>query len=115
MELSVSGVGEFSGDCLVCQGHNDRLQRSSGGCCGSVCVRISPRWAEQFFLHDLSQAVEAQKDQEPCPFVLDRADVGKSFKRVNPHKAPVPDGILGCVLRVCAVQLAEVFTDICSL
>ena len=23
--------------------NNDRLQRSSGGCCGSVCVHISPR------------------------------------------------------------------------
>jgi len=35
----------------------------------------------------------------------------RSFKRVNIHKAVGPDGIPGRVLRTCAFQQAEVFTD----
>lgn len=59
-----------------------------------------------------SPAEEVKKDQDPCPLVITRADVCKSFKRINPHKAPGPDGIPGRALRVCADQLAGVFTDI---
>ncbi|XP_010790343.1 calpain small subunit 1-like [Notothenia coriiceps] len=65
-------------------------------------TRTIQRWNElnSFFARfKSSQAVEAQKDQEPCPFVLNRADVCKSFERVNPHKAPGPDGLPGRVLR----------------
>ncbi len=40
------------------------------------------------------------------------ADVTRSLKRVNIHKAVDPDGIPGCVLRACTFQLAGVFTDI---
>jgi hypothetical protein len=40
------------------------------------------------------------------------ANVSKTFKRVNPHKAAGPDGISSHVLRACADQLAGVFTDI---
>ena len=43
------------------------------------------------------------------------ADVSKTFKRVNPHKAASPDNIPSCVLRACADQLAGVFTDIFNL
>ncbi len=43
------------------------------------------------------------------------ADVKRSFKRVNIHKAVGPDGIPGRVLRACAFQLAGVFTDIFNL
>ena len=59
-----------------------------------------------------SPVEEVQKDQDPCPLVIIRADVCKSFKSINPHSAPGPDGIPGRALRVCAVQLAGVFTDI---
>ena len=40
------------------------------------------------------------------------ADVRKTFKRVNPHKAAGPDGIPSRALSACADQLAGVFTDI---
>ena len=43
---------------------------------------------------------------------LSIADVSMSFKQVNIHKAAVPDGLPGRVLRACADQLAGVFTDI---
>jgi hypothetical protein len=43
------------------------------------------------------------------------ADVSKTFKRVNPHKAAGPDGIPSRVLRACSDQLAGVFTDIFNL
>jgi hypothetical protein len=42
---------------------------------------------------------------------LDVADVSKSFKQVNIHKAAGLDGLPGRVLRACADQLASVFTD----
>ena len=79
----------------------------------SACASLPDELNSFFARFESSRAVEVQRDQElHCPFVLNRADVCKSFKRVNPHKAPGPDGIPGRVLRVCAVQLAEVFTDI---
>lgn len=43
--------------------------------------------------------------------VLSAADVNKTFKQVNIHKAAGPDGLRGRVLRACADQLASVFTD----
>ena len=46
---------------------------------------------------------------------LSAADVSKTFKQVNIHKAAGPDGSPGRVLRACADQLASVFTDIFNL
>ena len=43
---------------------------------------------------------------------LSVANVSKTFKQVNIHKAAGPEGLPGCVLRACADQLAGVFTDI---
>ena len=43
---------------------------------------------------------------------LSVADVSKTFKQVNIHKAAWPDGLPGHVLQTCADQLAGVFTDI---
>ena len=45
-------------------------------------------------------------------FTLSVADVSKTFKKVNIHKAA---GLPGCVLRACADHLASVFTDIFNL
>ncbi|XP_039458566.1 protein NLRC3-like [Oreochromis aureus] len=39
----------------------------------------------------------------------------KKVNTVDPHKAPGPDGIPGQLLRVCADELAEVFTNIFNL
>ena len=43
---------------------------------------------------------------------LSVADVSKTFKQVNIHKAAGPDGLPGRVLLACAGQLAGVFTNI---
>ena len=48
----------------------------------------------------------------PPPLSFSVADVSKTFKRVNPHKAAGPDGIPSRVLRACADKLAGVLTDI---
>ena len=43
------------------------------------------------------------------------ADVSKTFRQVNIHKAAGPDRQPGRVLRACADQIAIVFTDIFNL
>ena len=48
---------------------------------------------------------------DDCVITLSVANVSKTFKQVNIHKAARPDGFPGHVLRVCADQLASVFTD----
>ncbi len=53
--------------------------------------------------------------EEVSAISISVADVTRSFKRVNIHKAVGPDGIPGHVLRACAFQLARVFTDIFNL
>ena len=50
--------------------------------------------------------------REPDVITLSVADVSKTSKKVNIHKAAGPDGKPGCVLRACADQPASVFTDI---
>jgi hypothetical protein len=49
---------------------------------------------------------------DDCVITLSVADVSKTFKLLNIHKAAGPDGLPGRVLRACADQLASVFTDI---
>jgi hypothetical protein len=44
--------------------------------------------------------------------LLSAADVSKTFKKVNIHKAAGPDGLPRRVLQACADQLARVFTVI---
>jgi hypothetical protein len=43
------------------------------------------------------------------------ANVNKTFKQVNIHKAAGPDGLPERVLKACADQLSNVFTDIFNL
>ena len=52
---------------------------------------------------------------DDCLITLAVADVSKTFKQVNIHKAAGPDGLPGRVLRACADQLASVFTDMSNL
>ncbi len=53
--------------------------------------------------------------EEVSAISISVADVTRSFKQVNIHKAVGPDGIPGCVLRACTFQLAGVFADIFNL
>ena len=52
---------------------------------------------------------------DDCLITLSAADVNKTFKQVNIHKAARPDRLPGRVLRACTEQLASVFTDIFNL
>ena len=56
--------------------------------------------------------IRASAIPDDCVIKLSIANVSKTFKQVNIHKAAGPDGIPGRVLRACADQLAGVFTDI---
>uniref|UniRef100_A0A4W5LD23 Reverse transcriptase domain-containing protein n=1 Tax=Hucho hucho TaxID=62062 RepID=A0A4W5LD23_9TELE len=49
---------------------------------------------------------------DDCVITLSVADMSKTFKQVNIHRAAGPDGLPGRVLRACADQLSGVFTDI---
>ena len=50
----------------------------------SACASLPDDLNSFFARFESSQAVEPQKDQElHCPFVLNRADVCKSFKRLT--------------------------------
>ncbi|KAK3507307.1 hypothetical protein QTP70_013563 [Hemibagrus guttatus] len=55
------------------------------------------------------KTIPPPEDQVLC---LTTADVRKTLCRVTPWKAAGPDNIPGRVLRECAEQLADVFTDI---
>ena len=52
---------------------------------------------------------------DDCVTMLSVADVSKTFKQVNIHKAAGPDGLTGRVLKACAYQLATVLIDIFNL
>ncbi len=62
-----------------------------------------------------TESAQAAVAEEASAISISVADVTRSFKRVNIHKAVGPDGIPGRVLRACAFQLAGVFTDIFNL
>jgi hypothetical protein len=53
--------------------------------------------------------------QDDCVITVSVADVSKTFKQVNIHKATGADGLPGGVLKACADQLASVFNEICNL
>ncbi len=62
-----------------------------------------------------TESAPAAAAEEVSPLSLSVVDVTRSFKRLNIRKAVGPDGIPGRVLKVCAFQLARVFTDIFNL
>ena len=59
--------------------------------------------------------MRAKAVPEDCVITLSVANVSKTIKQVNIHKALGPDVLLGRVLGACADQLASVFTDIFTL
>ncbi|CDQ57090.1 unnamed protein product [Oncorhynchus mykiss] len=59
--------------------------------------------------------MRASTAPDDCVITLSAANVSKTFKQVNIHKAAGPYGLPGRVLRACADQLAIVFTDIFNL
>ena len=59
--------------------------------------------------------MRAQAVRDDSVITLSVADVSKTFKQVNIHKAAGPDGLPGRILRACTYQLASVFTDIFNL
>jgi hypothetical protein len=48
---------------------------------------------------------------DDCVITLSVADVNKTFKQVNIHKAAGPDQLPGRVLKACMDQLSSVITD----
>ena len=64
---------------------------------------------------NIEVCMRAQAVQDDFVITLSVADVSKTFKWVNIHKAAGPDGLPGCVLAACSGQLASVFTDIFNL
>lgn len=73
------------------------------------------RFEEHGTNHTESAPTPAAYTNEVSTLSVSVADVARSFRRVNIRKAAGPDGIPGRVLRVCADQLADVFTDIFNL
>ncbi len=71
----------------------------------------------RFEAHNIAhtESAPAAVAEEVSAISISVADVTRSFRQVNTHKAVGPDGIPGRVLRACAFQLAGVFTDIFNL
>ena len=65
----------------------------------------------RFDIRDLKPECEAFCESlEPEPLEIMECDVLRSFKRLNPRKAPGPDGIKSKLLKNCASQLCKIFT-----
>ena len=66
----------------------------------------------RFEASNTEACMRASAVPDDCVITLSVADVSKTFKQVNIHKAAGPDGLPGRVLQACADQLAGGFTDI---
>jgi hypothetical protein len=69
----------------------------------------------RFEASNTEACMRASAVQDDCVIKLSVADVSKTFKQVNIHKALWPDRLPGRVLRACVDQLASVFTDFFNL
>ena len=67
---------------------------------------------ERFEVSNTEACMRASTVPDDCVITLSVAEVSKTFKQVNIHKAAGPDGLPGRVLRACVDQLAGVFTDL---
>ena len=69
-----------------------------------------------FFARFDAETLEVAPSHPPAPsndiFPVQAHEVRRTLRAVNPRKAAGPDGVTGRVLRDCADQLADVFTDI---
>lgn len=54
----------------------------------------------------------SRQPQNCCSLVTAREDVCRSLKKIKPHKCPRPDDVPGRLLKECAEQLADAFTNI---
>ncbi|KAI4898000.1 hypothetical protein NFI96_001187, partial [Prochilodus magdalenae] len=90
-----------------------------GGICdmglsSSLADELNAHYA-RFEANNTSPPIKPPVDQESCAPSISVSEVVRFFMAVYPHKAPGPDGIHSRRLRACAIQLAEVFTDIFNL
>ncbi len=83
-----------------------------------TCDSIIPLLNElnAFFARFEAQNSTTAQKTPPTPgdqvMTLSPDSFRRSLSRINARKAPGPDNIPGCVLRDCAVELTDVFTDI---
>ena len=70
------------------------------------------RFYARFETSNTEACMRASAVPDNCVIMPSIANVSKTFKKVNIHKAVGLDGLPGRVLRACADQLAGVFTDI---
>jgi hypothetical protein len=66
----------------------------------------------RFKASNTEACMRASAVPDDCVITLSVADISRTFKQVNIHKAVGSDRLPGRVLRACADQLAGVFTDI---
>jgi hypothetical protein len=69
----------------------------------------------RFEANNTETCMRAPAVPEDCVIMLPPANVSKTFRQVNIHKAAGPDGLPGRVLRACADQLASSLTFSASL
>ena len=74
----------------------------------------------RFDCHDFSEQIDNAKEilyrnDYDNSFVIDEIDVIKSLKKINPTKAKGPDGLSPGILKICAEQLAGIYTYIFNL
>ena len=69
----------------------------------------------RFKASNTEECMRASAVLDDCVITLSVADVSKTFKQVNIHKAAGPDVLPGHIPRACADQLESVFTDIFNL
>ena len=69
----------------------------------------------RFDRENREQVIKAVLPADHQPLTLSPFNVCAALSRTNARKAAGPDGIPGRVLRACAVQLTEVWTDIFNL
>ena len=69
----------------------------------------------RFEVSNTETCTRASAVPDNCVITLSAADVSKTFKQVNIHKAAGPDRLPGHVPRAGADQLASVFTDLFNL
>ncbi|KAI4894750.1 hypothetical protein NFI96_033825, partial [Prochilodus magdalenae] len=113
-----NAIDEEDGECMW-NGLSAITDYKGGGICdmglsSSLADELNAHYAH-FEADKTSPSTKLPVDQESCAPSTSVSEVVRSFKAVNPHKAPGPDGIYSRRLRACAIQLAEVFTDIFNL